>query len=108
MKTTVAKRLAEEKGISVREVERQLDTDAYLKEHQWWVPGGLHCQFLLQQMFLHAAATGQREYDHAIHQGGWEPSAEQDLEAKLSSMEPISPESTREEIAEIYCDVFQL
>ena len=51
------------KGISVREAERQLDTDAYLKEHQRWVPCRLHCQFPLQRMFLYAAATQQREHD---------------------------------------------
>ena len=75
-KTTTAKRLVGERGISVREVERWLGTNVYLEEHQWWVPSRLHCQFLLQQMFLHATATGQREYNHAICWGRWEPSVE--------------------------------
>ena len=73
-KTTAAKRLAEEKGILVRDVERQLDTDVYLEENHWWVPCRLHCQFMLQRMFLHAAAIGQKEYDCAICQGQQEPS----------------------------------
>ena len=68
VKTAAAKRLAEEKGISVREAERQLNMDAYLQEHQQWVPSGLHHQFLLQWMFLHAVAMGYREYNCAIHQ----------------------------------------
>ena len=51
---------------------------------------------------------GQREYDHAICQGRWEPSVEQDLEVEPSAIELVSPESTREEIAEIYCNVYQL
>ena len=80
----------------------------YLQEHPWWVPGGLHHQFLLHSMFLHAEATGQREYDHAISQGRWEPSAEQDLEAEPPTIELVSPESTREEITEIYHDMYQL
>ena len=62
----MAKRLVVEKAISVREAERQLDADAYFEEHQWWAPGGLHQEFLYQQMFLHAAATIQSEHDQAI------------------------------------------
>ena len=66
MKTAAVKRLVEEKGISMREAKRWLNTEAYVEEHQWWVPGGLHCQFLLKRIFLRAAGMGQREYDHAI------------------------------------------
>ena len=102
------KRLVEEKGISVREAERQLNTDAYLEEHQQWVPSGLHCQFLLQRMFLHASARGWREYDHGVCWGRWEPSVERDLEVEPFAIELIDPESTREEIAEIYHNVYQL
>ena len=98
----------EEKGISVREVEKWLDVDAYLTEHQHWVPCRLHCQFLLHRMFIHAVAMGQKEYDHAIHHGRWEPSVEQDLEVEPSAIELIYASSTREEIAEIYHDMYQL
>ena len=108
MKTAAMRRLVEEKGILVRQVERWLNSDAYLKENQWWVPCRLHHQLLLQGMFLHAVAMGQREYDHAIHQGRWEPSVQWDLEAEPSAIELVSPESTREEIAEIYHDMYQL
>ena len=45
-------------GIFVREAERHLDADVFLDEYLWWEPGGLHCPFLLQQMFAHAKATG--------------------------------------------------
>ena len=96
------------KDISVREVDRQLDANAYLEKHQWWAHGRLHHQFLLQHMFLHATATGQRKYNHAICQGRWELSEEWDLGAELSTVELVSPESTREEIAEICHNVYQL
>ena len=61
VKTDAAKRLVEEMGILVTEVERQLDADVYLEEHHQWVPCRLHCQFILQRMFLHAVAMGQKE-----------------------------------------------
>ena len=80
----------------------------YLQEHQSLVPSGLHHQFLLQRMFLHVEAMGQREYNCAICLGRWEPSVEQDMKAEPSAIELVSPDSTREEIAEIYHDVYQL
>ena len=73
-KTAAAKRLAEEKNISVREEEWQLDTDVYLEECEQWVPFGLHCDFLLHRMFIHAMAMGQKEHDHTIHHGRQGPS----------------------------------
>ena len=98
----------EGKGILVREADRGLDADVYLEEHHWWAPCGLCCQFLLQRMFLHAAATGQKEYDHTFNQGCQEALLEEDLEAEPSAIQLICPESTREETAEIYWDVYQL
>ena len=88
-------------------MKRQLDANAYLKEYQQWEPGGLHCKFLYQQMFLHATATSQSEYNHTIHWGRREPSAESDLRAEPTTMELVSPDSTWEEITEFYQDVYQ-
>ena len=87
--------------------ERQLDANVYVEEHLELVPCGLHHQFLLQRMFLHAEAMGQKEYDCAIHWGWQEPSP-WDLEAEPSALELICPKSTMEEITEICWDVFQL
>ena len=106
-KTATPKRLAMEKSISVREVERQLDADTHLEEYQWWVPGRL-LQGFLHQMFLHATATSQSEHDHVIHWGRREPSVEWDLRVESTMMELISPDSTRKETAELYWDVHQL
>ena len=106
-KTAAAKRLAEEKGISVRESERWLNANMYLEEHHWWAPCRLHHQFPLQRMFLHAVAMGQKEYDYAICQCQQEPWPEWDLEVELSTVELICPTPIREESAEIYQDVYQ-
>ena len=65
-KTTAAKRLARTQNSLVREAEWQLDADAYLQEQRQWLPSGLHHEFLCQQMFLHATATGWNECDHTI------------------------------------------
>ena len=59
-------------------------------------------------MFIHAAAMGQKEHDHASCYGRWEPLPAQDLEVEPSMVEPVYANSETEEIAEIYCDVYQL
>ena len=100
--------LAQEEGISVWEAERQLNADAFLDEYPWWECHGLHCLFLLYRMFLHAVATGRKEYDQAIFQGWWQPMPEQDLEAEPSAIELIGPGFIREEIRKVYNDVYQL
>ena len=51
---------------------------------------------------------GWKEYHHAIHWGRQEPSPEWNLEAEPSAIELIHPESIREEIVEIYQDMYQL
>ena len=105
VKTAAAKRLAEEKDISMWEAERQMDADVYLSECQWWVPFRLHHKF---------CCTGcssmqwpwDREHDHAIHCSRRKPSSVQDLEVEPSTVELVYANSMREEIAEIYCNVY--
>ena len=55
-----AKKLAQEVGISVREVVRCLEADVFLDKYLRWEPGGLHHPFLLQWMFAHVEATRQK------------------------------------------------
>ena len=59
-------------------------------------------------MFLHATATSWSKHDHAIHQGRREPLVEQDLGVEHTAMELICPDSTWEDIADLYQDVYQL
>ena len=96
----------QKRDISVREAEWQLDTNAYLEEQWQWAPVGFHHEYLCQQMFFHAATTGQSEYDHAIYQGWKEPSLEWDLGTDPTAMELICPKSTQEDIGDLYWDVY--
>ena len=62
-KTTAAKMLAQETGISIQEAERLLDADAFLDEYLQWELCGFHHLFLLHQMFTHTMATGQKKHN---------------------------------------------
>ena len=107
-KTTATKKLTEEEDVSVREVERQLDADAFLDECPCWGHHWLYRMFLMLWMFAHAMATGQNEHDWAIHQGWWPPSPKWLLGAEPSAMDLIGPEMSWAEIRVIYNDVYQL
>ena len=93
--TAVAKRLAKERNISVREAEQQLDAHAYLKEQCQWAPNRLHHEYLCQLMFLHVTATGQSKHDHAICQSRREPLPKWDLGVEPITMELICSDSTK-------------
>ena len=103
----MVKRLVNERKISVRETEWQLVTNAYLGEQWQWASSGLHHEYLCQQMFSHATVTSQSEHNHAICWGRREPLMEQDLGTEPTTMELICPDSTEEDIADLYWDVYQ-
>ena len=96
------------KSISVREVEGQLDANAYLCKQQLGTHSSLYYKYLLQQMFQHATATDQRDYDHAICWGQRESLQERDLSAELTTMELIHPDSQHQDFEDLYQDVYQL
>ena len=107
-KTVAAKSQAKAKGTSVREVERQLGADTYLWQQQLWAHSNLHWEFLLQQIFQHAMAMGQKEYDHAICWGQREPSPERNLSAELTTMKLVCPNSQHQDFDNLYWEVYQL
>ena len=104
----MANRLVKERNISVREAEQQLDTDAYLEEQWQWVPGRSHGEYLCQQIFLHAAVTGWSKHDYTICWGLREPLPKWDLGVESTTMELVCPNSTQEDIENLYWEVYQL
>ena len=110
-KTAAAKRLAKERNISVREAEWSVgDANAYLEEQWQWAPQWAPpCEYLCQHMFLHAAATGQSKNMTMLYcQGQREPLPKWDLGAEPTAMELIHPDSTWEDIEDLYQGVYQL
>ena len=59
-------------------------------------------------MFLHGAATGQSEHDCTICWGQREPLPKWDLGVEPTAMELIHPDSTQEDIKDLYWDMYQL
>ena len=107
-KTTAAKKLGAEKGISVWEAERRLDAKLFLDEIPKWEASRLHHLFLFQRMFAHAEAMGLKEYHHRICHGHWQPLSERDLWVGASAMEMLTLETTCEEVMALYQEVYLL
>ena len=92
----------------MREAEWWLDTDAYLEEQRWWIHSRTHCEYLCQQMFLHATVTSQSEHEHATCWGQRELLHKWDLRAETNAIELVSPNSTCQGIKDLYLDAYQL
>ena len=107
-KTTMAKKLGEERGISVHEAERRLDAKLFLDEISKWKPVGLNHLFLFQKMFAHMKAIELKVYHCGNHRSHWQPLLERDLWAKVSAMEMLTPETTQDEVMALYQEVYQL
>ena len=70
-KTLTAKKWASRDGLSIREMEWHMDGDMFLDEYPHWEAGRLHCNLILQEMFLQAAHSGWKEAEQMICQGCW-------------------------------------
>ena len=57
-KSLATKEWVKEGGLSIQEAEHHLDAELCLDEYPRWDTGGLHCLFILQQMFIHATKSG--------------------------------------------------
>ena len=85
-----------------------MDAQLFLDEIAKWQPGGPHYMLLYQKMFAHAKAVRLREYHQGIPWGHWQPSADRSLQAEVSNMGLITPETTHKEILALYQEVYRL
>ena len=107
-KTATAKRLGEERGISVHEAEQRLDVNLFLDELPRWDPGGLHHLYLYERMFAHMEAAGQRAQP-------WNPPGPPAAitgngisGVEVPTLELLTQETTQEEAIALYHKVYQL
>ena len=66
-KSHVAHHWAEEEGLSIREVERVIESEMFLDEYPWWELGTPHWTVIPHEMFLHAAEQGWKEAECMCH-----------------------------------------
>ena len=88
-KSRVACHHAEEEGLSIREVERVIESEMFLDEYPRWELGTPHQTVILHEMFLHAAERGQKEVECMCCQGHQSRILEPNPEVDQSAMDLV-------------------
>ena len=97
-----------EGGLSIQEAECCLDTELFLNEYPGWDIRGLHCPFILQWMFVHAAESGQKEAERLIHHSCQKDLPRLDSEVDVSAVQLVGYWMSSEEIGDLYHQVYML
>ena len=90
------------------EMERVMDVDLFLGAQDQWAEDSPHCLTILHEMFLHAASKGQKEAEQVICQGHWQHMPQLNPEAGISTVQLVRLETSREELLDIYLEVYKL
>ena len=106
-KAVAAKGQAAWEGQSVRETKRIMDVKLFLEGQAKWEEDSPHWLVMLYETFRHSTAEGQKEVECTVCQGCWEGLPKLDLEADLSVIQLVGPETTKEEILSLYLEVYK-
>ena len=92
----------------MHKMERVMDVDLFLGAQDQWAEDSPHCLTILHEMFLHAASEGWKEVERYICQGIWQQMPQLNPEADISAVQLVQPETSREELLDIYLEVYKL
>ena len=92
----------------VHVLERAMDVDLYLEMQGKWAKDSPHHLVILQEMFCHAASEGWKEAEQIICQGHWQHMPQLNPEVGIPAVELVGLETSREELLEIYLEVYKL
>ena len=103
-----AKRRSAEEQRPMHEMERVMDVDLFLGAQDQWAENSPHHLTILHEMFLHATSKGWKEAEQYICQGAWQQMPQLNPEADISAIQLVQPETSREELLNIYLEVYKL
>ena len=107
-KSQEAKWRSDEEQKPMREMERAVDVNLFLEAQEPWAKDSPHRLVILHEMFLHAAYKGQKEAEQAVHWGCRQHMPQLDPEAGIPAIQLIHPEIDREQLLELYLEVYKL
>ena len=84
-----------------------MDIELFLEGQTKCEEDSPHQLVMLYEMFRHAADEGQKEAEQMVCQGCQQGLPKLDPEADLSSIQLISPKTTKEEILSLYLKVYK-
>ena len=107
-KFQVAEWQAADEWKPLREMERIMDVELFLGLQDQWAEDIPHCLVILYEMFRHAAVKGPKEAEWIICQGHWQNMPQLNPEVGIPAVQLVGPETTKEELLEIYLEVYKL
>ena len=106
-KFQASKQWATDEQKSVREMERVMDVELFLGIQDRWAEDSPHCLVILYEMFRHVAAEGWKEAECIICQGRWQTLPQLNPEAGVPAIQLVGLETTKEELLELYLEVYK-
>ena len=107
-KTQEAKRRSTVEQRPVHELERVMDVDLFLEIQGKWAEDSPHHLVILHEMFCHAASEGWKEAERIICWGCQQHMPQLNPEASIPAIKLVGPGTSREELLEIYLEVYKL
>ena len=104
----VAKQWSVEERRLVHELERVMDVDLFLDIQNKWAEDSPHHLVILYEMFWHAAIKGQKEAEWIICWGHQQNMPQLNPEAGIPAIQLVGLQTTKEELLEIYLEVYKL
>ena len=92
----------------VREMERMMDVELFLGIQDKWAEDSPHHLVILYEMFRHVAVKGQKEAEWIIHRGCWQNMPQLNPEVGIPTIQLVGLEMTKEELLELYLEVYKL
>ena len=107
-KSQEAKRRSAEEQKPMWEMERAIDVDLFLEAQRQWAKDSPHRLIILHQMFLHAPSEGWKEAEQVVCQGHQQHMPQLDPEAGIPAIQLVHLEIDREQLLELYLEVYKL
>ena len=107
-KFQVAKQQAADEWRPVREMEWLMNVELFLEGQAQWEEDSPHLLVIMHEIFQHAAAEGQKEAEQIVCQGCWQKLPQLNPEAGLPAIQLVGPETSKEELQELYLEVYKL
>ena len=104
----VAKWQSIEEQRPMYEFEWAMDVDLFLEIQNRWPEDSPHCLVILHEMFQHAGIEGQKEVEWTVCWGHWQHMPQLNPEAGIPAIQLVGLETTKEELLEMYLEVYKL
>ena len=89
-------------------MERALDMDLFLEAQEQWAKDSPHHLVIFHEMFLHAESEGQKEAEQIVCQGHQRYMPQLDPEAGVPAIQLVHLEIVREELLDLYLEVYKM